>query len=113
MNGLNATNKVAAETTPVLVVRAHELISEEVLEPRYDFINSWERLLSVENDTTILKFFLYISKDEQLARFKKRLDDPAHQWKISASDYTECCWNDYIKAFETALTRWTPTGSPW
>jgi PPK2 family polyphosphate:nucleotide phosphotransferase len=98
----------------VLVVRVHKLVSEEVLEPRYDFINSWERLLSVENDTTILKFFLYISKDEQLARFKERLDDPAHQWKISASDYTERhCWNDYIKAFETALTRCSTDYAPW
>ncbi|MFY9953683.1 PPK2 family polyphosphate kinase [Bradyrhizobium sp.] len=98
----------------VLVVRVHKLVSEEVLEPRYDFINNWERLLSVENDTTILKFFLYISKDEQLARFKERLDDPAHQWKISASDYTERhYWNDYIKAFETALTRCSTDYAPW
>jgi PPK2 family polyphosphate:nucleotide phosphotransferase len=98
----------------VLVVRVHKLVSEQVLEPRYDFINSWERLLSVENNTTILKFFLYISRDEQLARFKARLDDPAHQWKISASDYSERrCWNDYIKAFETALTRCSTSYAPW
>ena len=98
----------------VLVVRVHNLVSEEALEPRYDFINNWERLLSVENDTTILKFFLYISKDEQLARFKERLDDPAHQWKISASDYTERhYWNDYIRAFETALTRCSTDYAPW
>ena len=98
----------------VLVVRVHRLVSEEILEPRYDFINNWERLLSVENETTILKFFLYISKEEQLARFKERLDDPAHQWKISASDYTERhYWDDYIKAFETALTRCSTDYAPW
>jgi polyphosphate kinase 2 (PPK2 family) len=98
----------------VLVARVHKLVSEPVLEPRYDFINGWERLLSVENDTTILKFFLYISKDEQLARFKERLDDPAHQWKISASDYTERrYWNDYIKAFEAVLTRCSTDYAPW
>jgi hypothetical protein len=57
---------------------------------------------------------LYISKDEQLARFKKRLDDLANQWKISASDYTERNhWDDYIKAFETALTRCSTDYAPW
>ena len=98
----------------VLVVRVHKLVSEEALEPRYEFINNWERLLSVENGTTILKFFLYISKDEQLARFKERLDDPDHQWKISANDYTERkYWGDYIKAFEVALTRCSTDCAPW
>ena len=58
-------------------------------EARYDFINEFERLLYEQNATTILKFFLYISKDEQLERFKRRLDDPARQWKISKADYTE------------------------
>jgi PPK2 family polyphosphate:nucleotide phosphotransferase len=98
----------------VLVARVHRLVSDEVLQPRYDFINDWERLLSVENETTILKFFLYISKDEQLARFKERLDEPAHQWKISAGDYTERhYWDDYIKAFETALRRCSTDWAPW
>ncbi|MBM3640875.1 MAG: polyphosphate kinase 2 family protein, partial [Alphaproteobacteria bacterium] len=62
----------------------------------------------------ILKFFLYISKDEQLKRFKARLDDPAHQWKISASDYSERKkWDDYIKAFEAALSRCSTEHAPW
>ena len=66
----------------VLVVRVHKLVPKDVWKPRYDFINDWEKLLATENGTTILKFFLYISKEEQLARFKERLDDPARQWKI-------------------------------
>src|SRR5262245_10446769 len=70
----------------VLVVRVHKLVPKDVWKPRYDFINEWEKLLIVENNTTILKFFLYISKEEQLSRFKERLDDPARQWKISNSD---------------------------
>jgi hypothetical protein len=61
-----------------------------------------------------LKFFLYISKEEQLARFKERLDDPAHQWKISESDYAERDkWDDYIKAFEAALERCSTEHAPW
>lgn len=98
----------------VLVVRVHKLAPKDVWKARYDFINEWERLLAVENNTTIIKFFLYISKEEQLKRFKERLDDPAHQWKISASDYTERDkWDDYIKAFEAALSRCSTEHAPW
>jgi PPK2 family polyphosphate:nucleotide phosphotransferase len=98
----------------VLVVRVHELVSKDVWKPRYDFINEWERLLAVENNTTILKFFLYISKEEQLERFKLRLDDPDRQWKISDSDYKERDkWNDYIKAFEAALSKCSTRYAPW
>ena len=63
---------------------------------------------------TILKFFLYISKEEQLLRFKGRLDDPARQWKISNSDYSERGqWADYIAAFEDALSKCSTKHAPW
>ena len=82
----------------VLVVRVHGLAPEKVWSKRYDQINDFERLIATENNTTILKFFLHISKEEQLARFKKRLDDPDRQWKISDSDYKEReYWGDYIE----------------
>jgi PPK2 family polyphosphate:nucleotide phosphotransferase len=98
----------------VLVVRVHKLVPKDVWKPRYDFINEWERLLTVENNTTILKFFLYISKEEQLSRFKERLDDPARQWKISDGDYSERdLWDDYIDAFEDALSKCSAKHAPW
>lgn len=98
----------------VLTVRVHKLAPKEIWKPRYDFINDWERLLAVENNTVILKFFLYISKEEQLERFKERLDNPAHQWKISESDYIERNkWDDYIKAFEAMLSRCSTEYAPW
>jgi PPK2 family polyphosphate:nucleotide phosphotransferase len=98
----------------VLVVRVHKLVPKDVWKPRYDFINEWEKLLAVENNTTILKFFLYISKEEQLSRFKERLDDPARRWKISNSDYSERdLWADYIAAFETALAQCSTKHAPW
>ena len=57
---------------------------------------------------------LYISKKEQLARFKKRLDDPERQWKISDSDYKErAYWGDYVKAFEDVLTKTSTEYAPW
>jgi PPK2 family polyphosphate:nucleotide phosphotransferase len=98
----------------VLVVRVHKLVPKDVWKPRYDFINEWEKLLAVENNTTILKFFLYISKEEQLSRFKERLEDPARQWKISESDYSERdLWDDYIAAFEAALSECSTKHAPW
>lgn len=98
----------------VLVARVHNLVPEKVWSKRYDQINDFERLISTENNTTILKFFLHISKQEQLARFKKRLDDPARQWKISESDYSEReFWNDYTEAFEDVLTKTSTDRAPW
>jgi PPK2 family polyphosphate:nucleotide phosphotransferase len=98
----------------VLVVRVHELVPAQVWSKRYDLINELERLLVVENHTTVLKFFLYISKDEQLARFKRRLDDPARRWKISESDYREReFWDDYVQAFQDMLHKTSTLHAPW
>jgi PPK2 family polyphosphate:nucleotide phosphotransferase len=98
----------------VLVVRVHQLVPEADWSRRYDLINDFERLLATANNTTILKFFLYISKEEQLARFKQRLDDPARQWKISDADYKERgYWDDYIAAFEDMLHRTSTKHAPW
>ncbi|MGB9475544.1 MAG: polyphosphate kinase 2 family protein [Candidatus Udaeobacter sp.] len=98
----------------VLVARVHGLVPEKVWSTRYDQINDFERLITTENNTTVLKFFLHISKEEQLARFKKRLDDPARQGKISDSDYKEReYWGDYVKAFEDVLTKTSTEYAPW
>ena len=98
----------------VLVARVHGLVPEKVWSKRYDQINDFEQLISTENNTTILKFFLHISEDEQLARFKKRLDDPARQWKISESDYKERdYWKDYTEAFEDVLNKTSTERAPW
>lgn len=97
----------------VLVVRVHNLVPKEVWSQRYDRINAFEQGL-IENNTHILKFYLHISKEEQLARFKARLDDPTKQWKISESDYAERkFWNDYTAAYEDALSRCSSGHAPW
>ena len=72
----------------VLVTRVHKLIDEATWTARYERIHEFEAG-STDNGTTILKFFLHISKEEQLARFAERLEDPKRNWKISESDYTE------------------------
>jgi PPK2 family polyphosphate:nucleotide phosphotransferase len=84
----------------VLVVRVHKLVGEAVWSKRYDLINDFEKML-IQNGTTILKFFLHISPEEQLSRFQQRLDDPARHWKISESDYSEReLWPKYVDAYE-------------
>ena len=98
----------------VLVTRVHKLVPKKVWQRRYDLINDWERLLALENGTTILKFCLVVSKEEQLRRFAERLDDPHRQWKISDSDYKErAFFDDYLEAFDEALERTSTAHAPW
>src|SRR5439155_3767451 len=61
----------------VLVVRVHKLAPKDMWSERYQLINDFEKLIYRQNNTHIIKFFFYISKEEQLERFKQRLDDPA------------------------------------
>jgi PPK2 family polyphosphate:nucleotide phosphotransferase len=97
----------------VLVVRVHKLVPESVWSKRYEMINDFEQILS-QNRTTILKFFLYISPEEQLSRFKQRLDDPARHWKISESDYAERkLWPQYVEAYDDALALTSTKHAPW
>ena len=97
----------------VLVVRVHKLVPRSVWSKRYELINDFETMLS-QSGTTILKFFLHISPDEQLARFKQRLDDPSRQWKISESDYSEReLWPQYLEAYEDAMTMTSTKRAPW
>jgi PPK2 family polyphosphate:nucleotide phosphotransferase len=97
----------------VLIARVHNLVPKEVWSKRYDAINDFEKLVS-SNGTHIVKFYLHISKEEQLERFKDRLDDPTRHWKISESDYSEReHWDDYIDAFEDALAKCSTEHAPW
>ena len=97
----------------VLVVRVHNLLPKTVWSKRYELIRDFEKML-VQNGTRILKFFLHISPEEQLARFKQRLDDPARNWKISEADYSEReLWPDYVAAYEEALGKTSSKDAPW
>jgi PPK2 family polyphosphate:nucleotide phosphotransferase len=97
----------------VLVTLVHKLIDEKTCKERYARIRQFEELL-IENGTTILKFYLHISKEEQLARFAERLEDPARNWKISETDYTERqYWDDYTRAFEDAMMATSTGAAPW
>jgi PPK2 family polyphosphate:nucleotide phosphotransferase len=97
----------------VLVVRVHDLVPKELWSKRYDRINEFEKTLA-QSETHILKFFLHISPEEQLRRFKARLEDPHRQWKIAESDYTEReFWDDYQRAYEAVLEKTSTERAPW
>jgi len=97
----------------VLVVRVHNLVDKKIWSHRYDTINAFEKHLA-DNGVHILKFFLHISNGEQLKRFKKRLEDPSRQWKISEADYAERpYWDAYQQAYEDALRKCSTDWAPW
>jgi PPK2 family polyphosphate:nucleotide phosphotransferase len=97
----------------VLVVRVHELAPKAVWSKRYRLIRDFERHLS-DTGTTIVKFFLYIDRDEQRKRFQERLDDPKKRWKFSLGDLEERkLWDKYIAAYEDALSETSTDAAPW
>jgi len=97
----------------VLVVRVHELVPEKVWRKRYAQINEFERIV-VESGTTILKFFLHISKEEQRERLQARLDDPTKRWKFQHGDIEERkLWDHYMQAYEDALEKTSTDWAAW
>ena len=97
----------------VLVVRVHGLVPEDVWRPRFDFINDFEANLAASG-TRIVKLYLHISKEEQAERFQARIDDPSKQWKFRKGDLDErALWDDYMAAFEEAITRTSTDCAPW
>jgi PPK2 family polyphosphate:nucleotide phosphotransferase len=97
----------------VLVVKVNELAPPERIERRYRHLVEFERMLSDEG-TTILKFFLHISREEQRRRLQARLDDPTKQWKFNPGDLEERKkWDVYQAAYEEALTKTSTPHAPW
>jgi PPK2 family polyphosphate:nucleotide phosphotransferase len=108
----------------VLVVRVHpEFLERQKLPPgprgarfwkeRYQSINDFERHLH-RNGTTIVKFFLHVSREEQRQRLLARLEEPGKEWKFSAADVAERHhWDAYMHAYEDALTATSTTWAPW
>ncbi|HRE29359.1 MAG TPA: polyphosphate kinase 2 family protein [Anaerolineales bacterium] len=97
----------------VLVVRVHELVPRAVWRRRYDQINAFERMLA-EEGTTIVKFFLHISRAEQKERLEARLAEPDKHWKFNPGDLKEReYWDDYQAAYEDVLNKTSTPWAPW
>lgn len=87
----------------VLIQRVHKWVDKETIIQRYNHINNFEKLL-IENNVLILKFFLNVSKEEQLERLNERMSDPTKMWKYNANDIKEReYWDDYMEAYQAVL----------
>jgi PPK2 family polyphosphate:nucleotide phosphotransferase len=97
----------------VLIVRVHDLVPRERWQKRYDQIRAFEQML-VDEGTTIVKFFLHVSREEQKVRLQERIDNPAKRWKFSRADLGERkLWDEYAAAFEDMLMKTSTKDSPW
>jgi len=108
----------------VLVVRVHReilnaqklpsgAITKKIFRQRLRDIAYFEDYLH-RNGTTVLKFYLHVSRDEQKKRFLERLDDPEKNWKFAAGDVKErALWDDYMEAYEDAIRATATKDSPW
>jgi PPK2 family polyphosphate:nucleotide phosphotransferase len=97
----------------VLVARVRGLAPPDAIEARYRQINDFEQML-VENGTTILKFMLHISKEEQRERLQARLDEAKSRWKFDPGDLEDRkLWDDYQEAYESMLERCSTPHAPW
>lgn len=97
----------------VLIVRVKNFAPEKVWKRRYDHINAFEKRL-VDEGTAVLKFMIHISKDYQKERLQRRLDRPDKHWKFNPEDLTERArWDDYMEAFNDALSKCSTKDAPW
>ena len=94
-------------------IRSEKDINEEFWESRYRAIREFEKHLA-DSGTVIMKFFLYMKKDEQKKRFLERIDDPEKNWKFSANDIKEReHWDRYMQAYEKAICATAALHAPW
>jgi polyphosphate kinase 2 (PPK2 family) len=89
------------------------LVTKDIWDERFKSIRAFERHLA-RNGTVVRKFFLHVSKEEQRRRLEARLDDPAKTWKFSVADLAERDrWDEYMRAYERALSKTSTKESPW
>ena len=97
----------------VLVVRVHSLVPKTVWSSRYKQINEFEHMLT-ENNVRMVKFLLYIDKDEQARRFRERIEDKTKNWKFSPADLKEReYWDQYMEAYQDMLHKCSTGCAPW
>jgi PPK2 family polyphosphate:nucleotide phosphotransferase len=109
----------------VLSTRVHpERLEDQQLPPRirddkniwrqrFAQINNFEQYLT-ENGVHVMKFFLHLSHEKQRERLLERLEVPEKKWKFSMNDVTErALWDEYMSAFEDAITRTSTKNAPW
>lgn len=108
----------------VLVVRVHPkilegqklpkgLVTDRIWQERYESIRDFERHMA-RNGTAVLKFFLHVSKEEQLQRFLDRIEEPGKRWKFSMGDVAERkLWDRYMESYEEMIRATAAPHAPW
>lgn len=97
----------------IVAVRVHDIYPESVWSKRYEHIVNFEKML-IDEGTTILKFFLNISRDEQKERLQARLDESAKNWKFNPGDLKDrALWSRNLEAYGDAISRTSTEAAPW
>ena len=97
----------------VLAARVHKLVPKHTWRARYQHINAFERLLA-DNDTLVLKFYLHVSRDEQVERLLAREKEPLSAWKLNPGDWRDLpLWDELTDAYDDALSRCSTRAHPW
>jgi polyphosphate kinase 2 (PPK2 family) len=97
----------------VIAARVHQLVPPRVWKGRFEQINDFERLLTA-NDVIVLKFFLHVSREEQVQRLLDREKDPRTAWKLNPADWNELpLWDEVTEAYEELLRRCGTPEAPW
>lgn len=97
----------------IIAVGVRNIFPKEIWQRRYRHIVEFEQMLADEG-TTIVKFFLHISRSEQKERLQARLDDPAKHWKFNPGDLDDrALWSKFMAAYDELLPRTSTDASPW
>jgi PPK2 family polyphosphate:nucleotide phosphotransferase len=96
----------------ILIQRVHNWIDEDKVNARIDAINAFERNIMLDNNTTILKFYMHISEDKQKLKLQERINNPRKNWKHNSNDWKERKhWSEYMRCYEDAINRCNV--APW
>lgn len=96
----------------VIVQRVHKWVDQKTITQRFDHINNFEKLLK-ESGTVVIKFYLHVSKKEQLKRLEERMSDPSKMWKHNDNDIKERgLWNEYMKSYQDVFKNCS-VHTPW
>ena len=97
----------------VLVERVEGLIDEPAWRRAYDEINEFEHLLAADG-VRVVKLFIHVSPEEQLRRFRQRLDNPVKRWKLTDEDFRNRRIRDaYLSAYREMFDRTSTRVAPW
>jgi PPK2 family polyphosphate:nucleotide phosphotransferase len=97
----------------VIAARVHKLVPDDVWKRRYGHINAFEQLL-VDSDVIVVKFYLHVSRDEEVTRLYDREKDPRTAWKLNPNDWRELpLWHEVTAAYEDAINKCATPEAPW